>query len=65
MHDPVTVDPTACPDLTTGSEPLSGTLLDWRWTDQGRGQWSALVRVRTAKALQYERWVDGQHLRRG
>ncbi|HRY10047.1 MAG TPA: hypothetical protein P5544_08740 [Candidatus Nanopelagicales bacterium] len=33
MHDPVSIDPAAVGDLTTGTEPLRGTLLDWRWTD--------------------------------
>ncbi len=62
MHDPVTVDPAAVADLST--EPLPGTLLDWRWSDRQRGQWTALVRVRTPQHLAYERWIDGEHLRR-
>ena len=64
VHDPVLVAPAAVTDLTSGTEPLSGILLAWRWTDPGRGRWVALVRVRTRKALQYERWIDGEHLRR-
>lgn len=62
MHDPVTVDPAAVADLST--EPLPGTLLDWRWTDRERGRWTALVRVRTPQNLAYERWIAGEYLRR-
>ncbi len=62
MHDPVTVAPAAVADLST--EPLPGTLLEWRWTDRERGRWAGLVRVRTPTALQYERWIGGEHLRR-
>lgn len=51
MNDPVLVDPAAVPDLTNGSEPLSGVLLEWRWNDQEGGRWLALVRVRTPAAL--------------
>ena len=64
MHDPVTVDPAAVPDLTSGAESLPGALLDWRWVDRQRGRWVALVRVRTATLLQHERWIEGRHLRR-
>lgn len=62
MHDPVTVDPAAVPDL--GAEPLPGVLLDWRWVDRQRGQWQALVLVLTPQHLRFERWVAGEHLRR-
>ena len=62
MHDPVTVDPAAVPDLA--SEPLPGVLLEWRWRDREAGRWMALVRLRTPQHLQFERWVAGEHLRR-
>lgn len=64
MHDPVTVDPAAVPDLTSGAESLPGTLLDWRWVDRQRGQWRALVLVLTPQHLRFERWVAGEYVRR-
>ncbi len=62
MHHPVTVAPAAVADLST--EPLPGTLLEWRWGDREAGRWTALVRVRTPQHLAYERWIAGEHLRR-
>ncbi len=64
MYDPVTVAAAAVDDLTVGGEALPGLLLDWRWLDRERGRWVALVRVRTATLLQFERWVGGEHVRR-
>ena len=64
MYDPLTVAAVAVADLTTGVEPLPAALLSWRWSDQEHGRWLALLRVRTPSLLQYERWVDGEYVRR-
>ncbi len=64
MHDPVTVAADAVSDLSVGGEPLPGLLGAWRGSAREAGRWMALVRVRTPQNLAYERWVDGEHVRR-